>query len=65
VDTEKFGHQECKFARNLLKIHENVFSKQVLDFVSLYVKYYQKSLKSQKSVEPIANRPEKSRSMPF
>jgi hypothetical protein len=33
VDFENFGHQECNFRKKLLKIRENVFSKQVLDFV--------------------------------
>jgi hypothetical protein len=33
VDSEKFGHQECNFCKKLLKMKENVFGKQVIDFV--------------------------------
>jgi hypothetical protein len=33
VESENFGHQECNFPKKLLKIQENVLSKQVLDFV--------------------------------
>jgi hypothetical protein len=49
VDSENFGHQECNFGKKLLKIRENVFSKQVLDFVltfQIYMKYNQNLKKS-------------------
>jgi hypothetical protein len=29
VDSKNFGHQECNFFKLLLKIQENVFSKQL------------------------------------
>jgi hypothetical protein len=49
-----FWAQECNFCKKILKMRENIFIKQVLDFVELpiYMKYNQNLKQSQKSLEP-------------
>jgi hypothetical protein len=47
VDSENLGHQECNFCKKLLKIWENVFSKQDLDFLNI-PNLYEVLLKSKK-----------------